>query len=129
MKKTFNLISLVIALIFLVSCDSDYLGDEESMNIKQDEIEQITVSTVMTKKKQDVVVENEKIEELIKKLNSYSIREIKDDEKKGWENLFKIEKKGGELLLISFMDKKVSVDGILYEVEGYKNDDFLYLFK
>ena len=129
MKKTFYLMTLIISLILLVSCASDNSGDEKSMNINQEEIKQITVSTQTTEQKQDVVIENEKIDELIKILNSYSISETTEEAKAGWQYLFNIEKKSGEIILISFMEKKVKVNDILYEVEGYNIDDFSYLFK
>ena len=75
------------------------LGDEKSMNIKIDGIEQITVSTQTTGQKQDVIIEKEKYEDLISKLNSYSLKEITDEKYKGWQYLIKIEKKGGRKLL------------------------------
>ena len=43
--------------------------------------------------------------------------------------LIKIEKKGGEITLISFMDNKVKVNDIVYEVRDYNIDDFSYLFE
>lgn len=49
------------------------------MNIKIDGIEQITVSTQTTGQKQDVIIEKEKFEDLISKLNSYSLKEITDE--------------------------------------------------
>ena len=44
---------------------------------------------------------------MISKLNSYSLKEITDEKDKGWQYLIKIEKTGGEITLISFMDNKV----------------------
>ena len=66
---------------------------------------------------------------LISKLNSYSLKEITDEKDKGWQYLIKIEKKGGEITLISFMDNKVKVNDIVYEVRDYNIDDFSYLFE
>ena len=43
-------------------------------------------------------IEKEKYEDLISKLNSYSLKEITDEKYKGWQYLIKIEKKGGEKL-------------------------------
>lgn len=129
MKKTFYLMAVIVSLILLVSCTSNNSGDEKSMNINPEEIKQITVSTQTNEQKQDIVIESEKIDDLINKLNSYSLREITDEQEKGWQYLFKIEKKGGEITLISFMDKKVKVGDIFYEAKDYNIDDFLYLFK
>ena len=69
MKKIFHLIAVTISLVLLVGCISNNLGDEKSMNLKIDGIEQITVSTQTTGQKQDVIIEKEKFEDLISKLN------------------------------------------------------------
>lgn len=81
MKKILHLIAVTISLILLVGCVANKSGDEKSMNINIDGIEQITVSTQTTRQKQDVILENEKIEGLISKLNSYSLKEITDEKK------------------------------------------------
>ena len=60
MKKIFHLIAVTISLVLLVGCISNNLGDEKSMNLKIDGIEQITVSTQTTGQKQDVIIEKEK---------------------------------------------------------------------
>ena len=122
-------LSMRLSLVLLVGCISNNLGDEKSMNLKIDGIEQITVSTQTTGQKQDVIIEKEKFEDLISKLNSYSLKEITDEKDKGWQYLIKIEKKGGEITLISFMDNKVKVNDIVYEVRDYNIDDFSYLFE
>ena len=129
MKRAFHIIAVMMSLVLLVSCASDNLGDKKSMNINLEGIEQITVSTQTTGQKQDVVIENEKIEDLINKLNSYSLKEITDEKDKGWQYLFKIEKKDEEITMISFMDHKVKVNDIVYEVGDYNIDDFSYLFE
>lgn len=130
MKKIFPLIAVIISLVLLAGCVSNNSGDEKSMNIDIDGIEQITVSTQTTGQKQDVILENEKIEGLISKLNSYLLKEITDEKKdKGWQYLIKIEKTGGDTILISFMDNKVKVNDIVYEVKDYNIDDFSYLFE
>ena len=95
-RKLFGLtFSALLAVVLLVGCISNTLGDEKSMNIKIDGIEQITVSTQTTGQKQ----------------------------------LIKIEKKGGEITLISFMDNKVKVNDSVYKVSDYNIDDFSYLFE
>ncbi len=135
MKNNIYSIVIVISLVFLVGCVSenavsDNTEDSTSMNISLAGIEKVTVSTQMTDPKQDIVIESEKVDDLLKKLNSYSLKQIVDDERKGWQYLIKIEKKEDEITLISFRgDNKVVVDDILYEVSDYNSDDFLYLFK
>ena len=88
MKKIFHLIAVTISLVLLVGCISNNLGDEKSMNLKIDGIEQITVSTQTTGQKQDVIIEKEKFEDLISKLNSYSLKEITDDNIDDFSYLF-----------------------------------------
>ena len=128
MKKKFNLIAIIISLVLLEGCVSNNSGDEKSMNINIDGIEQITISTQVTDPKQDYVLEDEEIKVVLDKLNSYSLKEITDEKEAGWQYLIKIEKKGGDITLISFMDNKVKVNDILYEVRDYNVNDFLYLF-
>ena len=129
MKNTLYLVALVVSLLFLVSCDSDNSRDEKSMNINPNDVRQITVSTQTNEQKQDTIVENEKVDDLIKKLNSYSIRETKAEKEKGWQYFFKIERKENEVILISFMEDRVTIDETVYEVENYNSNDFSYLFK
>ena len=129
MKNTLYLVALVVSLLFLVSCDSDNSRDEKSMNINPNDVRQITVSTQINEQKQDTIVENEKVDDLIKILNSYSIRETKAEKEKGWQYFFKIERKENEVILISFMEERVTIDETVYEVENYNSNDFSYLFK
>ena len=66
-RKLFGLtFSALLAGVLLVGCISKDLGDEKSMNIKIDGIEQITVSTQTTGQKQDVIIEKEKYEDVCK---------------------------------------------------------------
>ena len=52
-RKLFGLtFSALLTVVLLVGCISNNLGDEKSMNIKIDGIEQITVSTQTTGQKQ-----------------------------------------------------------------------------
>lgn len=125
MKRFFT---LLICLVFLGGCFSKNSKEDDSLNINPELIEKITISTQMTDPKEDLVIKNENFENLINKLNSYSIKEIKDENEKGWQYLFKLEEKGGEIILISFMDDKVYVNEKTYQVDGYDEDDFLYLF-
>lgn len=125
MKRFFT---LLICLVFLGGCFSKNSKEDDSLNINPELIEKITISTQMTDPKEDLVIKNENFEKLINKLNSYSIKEIKDENEKGWQYLFKLEEKGGGIILISFMDDKVYVNEKAYQVEGYDKEDFLYLF-
>lgn len=125
MKRFFT---LLIILVFLGACFSKNSKEDDSLNINPQKIEKITVSSQMTDPKEDIAIKNENFENLINKLNSYSIKEIKDENEKGWQYLFKLEEKGGGIILISFMDDKVYVNEKAYQVDGYDKDDFLYLF-
>lgn len=128
MKRKFLLLISFISLVFLGGCFSSSSKENNSMNINPEIIKKITVSTQMTNPKEDIIIKNENFGDLINKLNSYSIKETKDENEKGWQYLFKLEEKGGEIILISFMDDKVYVNEKTYQVDGYDKDDFLYLF-
>lgn len=128
MKRKFLLLISIISLVLLGGCFSNSSKENNSMNINPEIIEKIIVSTQMTNPKEDIMIKNENFGDLINKLNSYSIKETKDENEKGWQYLFKLEEKGGEIILISFMDDKVHVNEKTYQVDGYDKDDFLYLF-
>ena len=128
MKKIVYTVAMIVSLVLMVGCGSNNSRDGKSMNINIDGIEKITVSTQTTEQKQDVILRNEDYKGLISKLNSYSIKEISDEKDKGWQYSIKIEKKGGAITMISFMDNKVKVNDIVYEVRDYNTDDFSYLF-
>lgn len=68
-------------------------------------------------------------EESIRTLENTLKNQLRHEKDKGWQYLIKIEKKGGEITLISFMDNKVKVNDIVYEVRDYNIDDFSYLFE
>lgn len=128
MKKVIHFVSLMMFLMILFGCISNNSADEKFMDIDSDGIDQITISSQITEKKKDVVIESDKVEDFIKKLNSYSLKETTNEKKKGWEYLIKIEKSDGEITLISFMDNTVQVNEIIYEVKDYNMNDFSYLF-
>lgn len=130
MKKYFLMTFLLVSVILSVGCVSDKTEEEAtSMGIHLEQVEKITVSTQMTNPKQDIVLENKDREDCVNKLNEYSLKQTNDEQKKGWQYLFKIEQDGGVVTLVSFMDDRVTVDGTVYEVEGYDSRDFLYLFE
>ena len=129
MKKYFLMTFLLVSVILSVGCVSDKTEEEAtSMGIHLEQVEKITVSTQMTNPKQDIVLENKDREDCVNKLNEYSLKQTNDEQKKGRQYLFKIEQEGGVVNLVSFMDDRVTVDGTVYEVEGYDSRDFLYLF-
>lgn len=129
-KKYFLITFLLVSVILSVGCVSDKTEEEAtSMGIHLEQVEKITVSTQMTNPKQDIVLENKDREDCVNKLNEYSLKQTNDEQKKGWQYLFKIEREGGVVTLVSFMDDRVTVDGTVYEVEGYDSRDFLYLFE
>lgn len=130
MRKYFLITVILVAIILSVGCVSDKTEEEAtSMGIYLEQVEKITVSTQMTNPKQDIVLENEDLEDCVNKLNEYSLKQTNDEQKKGWQYLFKIEREGGVVTVLSFMDDRVTVDGTVYEVEGYDSRDFLYLFE
>ncbi|EFE27704.1 hypothetical protein HMPREF0389_01623 [Filifactor alocis ATCC 35896] len=130
MKKYFLMTFLLVFVILSVGCVSDKTEEEAtSMGIYLEQVEKITVSTQMTNPKQDIVLENKDREDCVNKLNEYSLKQTNDEQKNGWQYLFKIEQEGGVVNLVSFMDDRVTVDGTVYEVEGYDSRDFLYLFE
>lgn len=130
MRKNFLLPVVILSLAIFTGCVSKKTTEVQSMNLSSDGIERITVSTTNTPQKEDVILEDhEKIDQVIRKLNSYSLKKITDDNEKGWQYLFNIEKTGEDITLISFMDDKVYVDDSLYQVSDYKTDDFMYLFE
>ena len=130
MKKYFLMTFLLVSVILSVGCVSDKTEEEAtSMGIHLEQVEKITVSTQMTNPKQDIVLENKDLKDCVNKLNEYSLKQTNDEQKKGWQYLFKIEREGGVVTVLSFMDDRVTVDGTVYEVEGYDSRDFLYLFE
>lgn len=130
MKKYFLMTFLLVFVILSVGYVSDKTEEEAtSMGIHLEQVEKITVSTQITNPKQDIVLENKDREDCVNKLNEYSLKQTNDEQKKGWQYLFKIEQDGGVVTLVSFMDDRVTVDGTVYEVEGYDSRDFLYLFE
>lgn len=130
MKKYFLIMVILVAIILSVGCAFDKSKQEvTSMGINLEQVEKITVSTQMTNPKQDIVLENKDWKDCVNKLNGYSLKQTTDEKKNGWQYLFQIEQRGGVVTVLSFMDDRVTVDGTVYEVEGYDSRDFLYLFE
>ncbi|WP_459128738.1 hypothetical protein [Guggenheimella bovis] len=126
--KKISLIALIISFMLLSSCLQNNFEEKTTLKIDPVDIEQISISTQMTPTVQNRVLEKEEIKGVLDKLNSYTVKEINTEDEAGWEYFLTIEKKAGTQTLITFMDNKVKVDDKVYEVNGYKKDDFLYLF-
>ncbi|MFN2938849.1 hypothetical protein ACKX2D_07335 [Lachnospiraceae bacterium YH-ros2226] len=129
MKRTISILAVAVAYLLLLGCTSNKTDVSSTMNIDPKGIEEITASSQMSNPKQDIVLKKDQVEELVKKLNSYSLKEIQDDDKKGWQYAFTIERKGDDKTQISFIDHTVQVDDKTYEVKDYKPEDFSYLFE
>lgn len=124
MKRIF-LAAVLIALILTTGCANK---DETHLNIDVDQIDEISITTQMTNPVAEINLDKDKWEEVIDKLNSYSLKEIKTEDKKGWEYLFNIKTKD-ELLQISLLGDRMCVGEKEYECKDYNSEDFIYLFK
>jgi hypothetical protein len=129
MKRTMSILAVTAAYLLLLGCTSNKPNVSITMKIDPKDIEQITASSQMTDPKQDIVLEKDQVEELVKKLNSYPLQEIQDEGKKGWQYAFTIERTGDDNTQISFTDHTVQVNDKTYEVKEYKPEDFSYLFE
>lgn len=129
MKRTISILAVAVAYLLLLGCTSKKTDVRINMNIDPKGIKEITASSQMTNPKQDIVLEKDQVEELVKKLNSYSLKEIQDEDKKGWQYAFTIERKEDDKTQISFIDHTVQVNDKKYEVKDYKPEDFSYLFE
>lgn len=123
MKRIF-LAALLIALILATGCKSK----EVHLNIDANQVDEISITTQMTNPVAEINLDKDKWEDVIDKLNSYSLNEIKSEDKKGWEYLFNIKTKD-ELLQISLSEDRISVGEKEYECKDYNSEDFIYLFE
>lgn len=124
MKRMF-LAAVLIALILATGCANK---DDKHLNIDVDQIDEISITTQMSNPVAEINLDKDKWEEVIDKLNSYSLKEIKPEDKKGWEYLFNIKTKK-ELLQISLSEDRISVGDKEYKCKDYKSEDFIYLFE
>lgn len=124
MKRIF-LAAVLIALILTTGCANK---DETHLNIDVDQIDEISITTQMTNPVAEINLDKDKWEDVIDKLNSYSLKEIKSEDKKGWEYLFNIKTKD-ELLQISLSEDRMCVGDKEYKCKDYNSEDFIYLFE
>lgn len=129
MRKIIYTTFIISILLVVSACSKSNDTNEITKILSEKNIVEIKVSTQMTSKKQDVVLNEEYWGKLLDKFNSFSLKQIDEEKKNGWQYLFKIEQKEDVVTLISFMEDRVTIDGTVYEVEGYNSNDFLYLFE
>ena len=123
MKRIF-LVAVLIALILTTGCKNK---DEVHLNIDLNQVNEISITTQMRDPVAEINLDKDKWEDVIDKLNSYSLKEIKSEDKKGWEYLFNIKTKD-ELLQISLSEYRISVGEKEYKCKDYNSEDFIYLF-
>lgn len=122
MKRIF-LAAVLITLILTTGCKSK----EAHLNIDANQVDEISITTQMRDPVAKINLDREKWEEVIDKLNSYPLKEIKPEDKKGWEYLFNIKTKD-EVLQISLSEDRISVGEKEYKCKDYNSEDFIYLF-
>lgn len=106
-----------------------------------DKVVSIEVSTQMTDTKKDVVLDASQFKEVLDKIGSYEIMRTDEEMGNGWQYFFKIVSPGreSEERWILFMDDMVDIvftddngEAVLhltYKVDGYRPEDFMYLFE
>lgn len=123
--KRIILAAVLISLILATGCANK---EEVHLNIDVNQVDEISITTQMRDPVAEINLDKDKWEDVIDKLNSYSLKEIKSEDKKGWEYLFNIKTKD-EVLQISLSEDRISVGEKEYECNDYKSEDFIYLFK
>lgn len=122
--------ALTLALLMVIaSCSRSHEENEILKAIAVEDIVEITASTQITDQKQDTVLEREEWEDFLDKLNSLSLRRTTQEMGNGWQYLFRIEQKEDVVTLIIFSEDKVKIGETVYQADGYREDDFLYLFE
>ena len=124
MKRMF-LAAVLIALILTTGCANK---DEVHLSIDVNQVDEVSITTQMTNPVEEINLDKVKWEDAIDKLNSYSLKEIKTEDKKGWEYLFNIKTKD-ELLQISLSEDRMCVGDKEYKCKDYNSEDFIYLFE
>lgn len=130
MKKKITLALLMASLLLIVSACSKR-NDENPIakTISYRNITEIVASTQMTDMKQDIVLDEGNCRKLLDKLTSYSMNKIDGEiDKNGWEYLFRIKQGDTTTTIVSFMENRAVVNGIMYEVKDYSKEDFLKFF-
>lgn len=124
MKRIF-LAAVLITLILTTACANK---EEVHLNIDVNQVDEVSITTQMTNPVEEINLDKDKWEDVIDKLNSYSLKEIKSEDKKGWEYLFNIKIKD-EVLQISLSEERISVGEKEYKCKDYNSEDFIYLFE
>lgn len=124
MKRIF-LAAVLIALILATGCKNK---EEVHLNIDVNQVDEVSITTQMTNPVAEINLDKDKWDDVIDKLNSYSLKEIKSEDKKGWEYLFNIKIKD-EVLQISLSEDRMSVGNKEYKCKDYNSEDFIYLFE
>lgn len=124
MKRIFIPV-ILITVILTIGCNKK---DKVYLNIDIEQVDEIAITTQMTDPVTEIDLDRDKWDDVIDKLNSYSLKEIKSEDKKGWEYLFNIKTKD-EVLQISLSEDRISVGEKEYECKDYNSEDFIYLFK
>ena len=119
------LAAVLIALILTTGCANK---DEVHLSIDVNQVDEVSITTQMTNPVEEINLDKVKWEDAIDKLNSYSLKEIKTEDKKGWEYLFNIKTKD-ELLQISLSEDRMCVGDKEYKCKDYNSEDFIYLFE
>ena len=90
---------------------------------------------------EEVEFNDDEIQQILEVLRSYSFKSVNEEVPKGWEYSFEIKMDEGEEVAISFYAYDNSEKNVgrmiiyrnehdaVYEVFGYSNDDFLFLFE
>lgn len=124
MKRIF-LAVVLIALILTTGCTNN---EEVHLDIDVEQVDEISITTQMRDPVAEINLDRDKWQDVIDKLNSYSLKEIKSKDKKGWEYLFNISTKE-DLLQISLSKDRMCVGDKEYKCKDYKSEDFIYLFE
>ena len=124
MKRIFIPV-ILITVILTIGCNKK---DKVYLNIDIEQVDEIAITTQMTDPVTEIDLDRNKWEEVIDKLNSYPLKEIKSEDNKGWEYLFNIKTKDG-LLQISLSEDRMCVEEKEYKCKDYNSEDFIYLFK
>lgn len=130
MKKKITLALLMASFLLIVSaCSKRNNENPIAKTISYRNITEIVASTQMTDMKQDIVLDEGNCRKLLDKLTSYSMNKIDGEiDKNGWEYLFRI-KQGDTTTIVSFLENRAVVNGIMYEVKDYSKEDFLNFFE
>ena len=117
-------------LLIVSACSKRNDENPIAKTISYRNITEIVASTQMTDMQQDIVLDEGNCRKLLDKLTSYSMNKIDGEiDKNGWEYLFRIKQGDTTTTIVSFMENRAFVNGIMYEVKDYSKEDFLKFFE